>query len=270
MFSLVILLLYIFMGLMAQWGFLARDFALTNYSNVHQPPSVHYLLGTDFFGRSVLSRAIQGVRIALVVGFLSSGLAVFLGLSMGLFSGYFGRWVDDLVVWLYTTVESIPSILLVSAFVYCFGHGLLNLSIVIGSVCWVQLCRLVRSEVIKQKQQAYVASIRTFGAGSFYIIFKHILPNVVHLAFIQFNLIFIFSVKVEVILSFLGLGLEPGTPSWGAMIDSSRTELIQGIWWQISGASAFMFFLVLGISIFSNSLQRRVKQDQWIQSLKRS
>ena len=261
LFSFIILVFYILLALMAQWGFLASDFALTNYSNAYSSPSFHHLLGTDFFGRSVLSRAIQGVRIALIVGFFSSGLATFLGLSMGLLSGYLGKRVDDLIVWLYTTVDSIPSILLISAFVYCFGHGLFNLYIALGLTSWVKLCRLIRSEVIRQKKQDYVIAAQALGAGHLYIILRHLLPNVIHLALIQFNLIFIFTIKVEVILSFLGIGLEPGTPSWGIMINDAKMELARGIWWQLSGATAFMFFLILAINILSNSLQKALSPN---------
>ena len=256
-FSFMVLVFYILLALLAQWGFLASDFTLTDYSKAYASPSFNYLLGTDFFGRSVLSRAIQGIRIALIVGFFSSGFACFLGTFMGLLSGYFGRRVDDFIVWFYTTVDSIPSILLISAFVYCFGQGgVFHLSIALGLTSWVKLCRLIRGEVIRQKGKDYIISAQAVGAGHFYIIFRHILPNVIHIVLIQFNLIFIFAVKVEVILSFLGIGLEPGTPSWGAMINDAKAELIRGIWWQLLGSVIFMFFLILAMSILADSLRK--------------
>ncbi len=261
-FSLVILVFYILMALLAHWGFLASDFALTDHSRVYTSPSFHNLLGTDFFGRSVLSRAIQGTRIALIVGFFSSGLACFLGTFMGLLSGYFGKKVDDFIVWFYTTVDSIPSILLISSFVYCFGQGgLSHLYIALGLTSWAKLCRLIRAEVIKQKGKDYVDSVRAVGAGHFHIIFRHILPNVIHIVLIQFNLIFVFAVKVEVILSFLGIGLEPGTPSWGAMINDAKVELIRGIWWQLLGVVIFMFFLILAMNILADFLRRTLYSD---------
>ena len=261
-FSFVILTFYILLALLAQWGFLASDFALTDYSKAYTSPSLHHWLGTDFFGRSVLSRAIQGVRIALIVGFFSSGLACFLGTFMGLLSGYFGKKVDDFIVWLYTTVDSIPSILLISAFVYCFGQGgLSHLYMALGLTSWVKLCRLIRAEVIRQKEKDYVASVQAIGASHFHIIFKHILPNVIHLVLIQFNLIFVFAVKVEVILSFLGIGLEPGTPSWGTMINDAKVELTRGIWWQLLGATTFMFFLILAMNILADSLRKALSPE---------
>ncbi len=261
-FSVLALGFYLSLALLAQWGFLASDFSLTDHSRAYSSPSPSDWLGTDFFGRSVLSRVIQGTRIALIVGFFSSGLACLLGTLMGLLSGYFGKTVDDFIVWFYTTVDSIPSILLISAFVYCFGQGLSNLYMALGLTSWVKLCRLIRAEVIKQREKNYVVSARAIGAGHFYIIFRHILPNVTHLILLQFHLIFIFAIKVEVILSFLGLGLEPGTPSWGAIINDAKAELTRGIWWPLTGATVFMFFLVLSMNILADSLRKSLNSHR--------
>ena len=163
--SLFVFVFYMAMALLAQWGFLASDFAQTDYSNAHSSPSFHHPFGTDFLGRSVLSRAIHGTRIALIVGFFSASFATFIGLFLGLLSGYFGKKVDDFIVWFYTTMDSIPLILLISAFIYSLGHGLFNLYIVLGLTSWVKLCRLVRGETMKQKQKDYVISAQAIGVS---------------------------------------------------------------------------------------------------------
>ncbi len=254
--SLTIILGYVALALLAALGWLGMDFASTNMNLSYQPPSSEHWLGTDFLGRDVLSRAIHGTKIALLVGFFAATIATFIGLVFGSLAGFFGGWVDDLVVWLYTTVESIPYILLISAFAFSLGQGLSNLFIALGLTGWVKLCRLTRGEFLRHKNREYVAAAQALGTSSFAQIFKHILPNVLHIAYIQYSLSFIFAVKVEVILSYLGLGVEPGTPSWGIMINDAKAELTRGVWWNLTAATLFMFVLILAVNIFTDSLRQ--------------
>ncbi len=254
--SLTIIVGYIALALFAASGWLGMDFASTNMDLSYHPPSADHWLGTDFLGRDVLSRAIHGTKIALLVGFFAATIATFIGLTLGSLAGFFGGWVDDLVVWLYTTVESIPYILLISAFAFSLGQGLSNLFIALGLTGWVKLCRLTRGEFLRHKNREYVAAAQALGTSSFAQIFKHILPNVLHIAYIQYSLSFIFAVKVEVILSYLGLGVEPGTPSWGIMINDAKAELTRGVWWNLTAATLFMFVLILAVNIFTDSLRQ--------------
>ncbi|MCJ8275808.1 MAG: hypothetical protein MJK18_03130, partial [Bdellovibrionales bacterium] len=136
MFSFCVIVIYGLIALLAQFGLIASDFALVNNSNAYQPPSSDYWLGTDIFGRNVLSRAIHGTKTALAVGFVSTSLAAIIGLFLGSLAGYFGGKIDDLVIWLYTTVDSIPYILLISAFAFALGQGLTNLYLALGLTSW--------------------------------------------------------------------------------------------------------------------------------------
>ncbi len=250
-----VIVFYVVMALLAGAGLIAADYNLTDTDKKWLAPSAEYLFGTDIFGRSVLQRAIHGSVIAVTVGFFAAIIALFIGVTMGALAGYFGGWVDDSITWVYTTLDSIPYILLMASFQFALGQGLSNLFIALGLTSWVTLCRLVRAEFLKQKQKEYVESARSLGASHSRRIFLHIIPNVMHLGLIQFGLIFVSAIKIEVILSFLGLGVEAGVPSWGIMINEAKQELQRGFWWNLGAATVFMFGLVLAVNLFNDALR---------------
>lgn len=254
--SLSVIAFYSFLALLTSRGVIASDYALIKTDLSYSPPSANYFFGTDFLGRNVFSRALKGSEIALVIGFFAATLSTLIGLTLGLISAYFSGWIDDLVVWLYTTLESIPYILLIAGLSFTMGPGLSNLYIALGLTSWVSLCRLVRAEVYKQKKQDYVAAAESVGASHLRRMLRHILPNIYHIALIQFTLSFIYAIKVEVILSFLGLGVEPGVPSWGLMINEAKDELTRGVWWGLASATLMMFILVLAVNLLVHSLGR--------------
>ena len=255
MVSLFFVFGYIALALLATFGIIAQDFSVTNMESSFVPPGREYWFGTDFLGRDVFSRVIHGARIALTVGFFAATLASVIGLALGSLAGYFGGLIDDFVVWLYSTFESIPSILLVSAFAFSLGQGISNLFIALGLTSWVKLCRLTRGEFLKHKNMEYVTAAQALGASNYKRIVHHILPNVMHLAFVQFTLNFIYAIKNEVILSYLGLGVEPGTPSWGIMINDAKVELTRGVWWNLTAATVFMFVLVLSVNLLNDGIR---------------
>lgn len=241
-------------------GLCALDLIFTNYDlvnndNSFQPPSPEHWLGTDIFGRDVLARAAHGTVTSLIVGFFGAGLSVVIGTFLGALAGYFGGLIDELITWFYSTLDNIPYILLLVAFSFVSGPGLKTLCLAIGLTSWVGHCRLVRSEFIKQRGQEYVQGAFAMGAGHARRIFIHILPNTVHLVLINFSLGFVGAIKAEVILSYLGLGVEPGVPSWGMMISDARLELAREVWWGLAAATLFMFFLVLAFTLFNDALR---------------
>lgn len=254
--SFLILIAYMVIAALAGFGVIATDYGLVDNFNTYAPPSSEHLLGTDFLGRDVLARAIQGARLALLIGFFSASIATVIGFTMGMIGGYFGKWVDDLVVWVFTTIDSIPYILLVSAFSFVLGPGLINLYIALGLTGWVNLCRLVRAEVLKQKNLEYMSAAEAIGSSHFNRLFRHLSPNVLHLILIQFSLTFLGAIKVEVLLSYLGLGVEQGTPSWGFMISDAQIEFSRGVWWGLASASGMMFFLILSVNLLTDHLRK--------------
>ncbi|MAV91000.1 MAG: peptide ABC transporter permease [Bdellovibrionaceae bacterium] len=238
----------------------AMDLVFTSYSLVdntipYQAPSSAHWFGTDLFGRDVLARAAHGTVTSLIVGFVGAGLSVLIGTLLGALAGYFGGLVDELITWFYSTLDNIPYILLLVAFSFVSGPGLKTLCLAIGLTSWVGHCRLVRSEFIKQRGQEYVQGAFSMGASHARRIFVHILPNTLHLILISFSLGFVSAIKSEVILSYLGLGVEPGTPSWGMMISDAKLELSRGVWWGLAAATVFMFFLVLAFTLFNDAVR---------------
>ncbi len=190
-------------------------------------------------------------------------ISICIGLPLGAIAGYFRGWLDELIVWLFTTVQSIPGIILIMALAFVlkgrtlFGYPLQGISVVylaIGLTSWTGLCRLIRGEVIKHRDRDYVVAARAYGCSRKRIILRHIIPNVFHLVIISFSLRFVAFIHTEVILSFLGLGVK-GEPSWGTMIDDARLELYRGCWWQLAAATLAIGLLSLALNIVGDALR---------------
>lgn len=240
---------------------------MADYSRTNKPPSLEswkYLLGTDWAGRSVLLKTLLGAKVSMMVGLLANVIAVPLGLILGAIAGYYGKRTDDVIVWLYTTLASIPGIILLIAMRYAFKDitiggldltGIHGVYIALGLISWVGTCRLVRAEVMKIREFDYVMAARAIGTPGFMILLRHVLPNVLHIGIINFSLGFVGAIKAEVILSYLGLGVEVGTPSWGSMINAARLDLFVGRYWELTAAVGAMFFLVLALNIFGDRLR---------------
>lgn len=255
MISLLVIVVYLLMSLLCALDLIFTNYAVADNALAYQEPSARFWFGTDIFGRDVLARAAHGTVTSLVVGFFGAALAVTVGTVLGAIAGYFGGWIDELIVWFYTTVDTIPYILLVVAFSFVVGPGLSTLCLAIGLTSWISHCRIVRSEFMKHRAREYVQGAAALGAGHLRRIFLHILPNTFHLVLINFSLLFVTAVKSEVILSYLGLGVRPGTPSWGMMISDAKLELFRGVWWGLAAATIFMFFLVLAFTLFNDALR---------------
>ncbi|HHI79195.1 MAG TPA: ABC transporter permease [Planctomycetes bacterium] len=247
-----------------------------DFPESHAPPTSRAfplaLFGLDWSGRSVLLRVYHGCKVAFLVGTFGGILSVLIGMTLGLLAGFFGGWVDGLVVYIYSTVASIPYLLLMLAFAFILKQGgfatayresflanyvslgLFNIILVIGMTSWVSLCRLVRAETMKVRELDFVQAARSLGFGQFRILFKHVLPNVFHLVIISFSLTFVIAIKTEVILTFLGVGVDK-EPSWGSMIAIAKNELMRGIWWPLAAAGGMLFILTLSINYVGDALR---------------
>jgi peptide/nickel transport system permease protein len=251
--ALIVVVIYFSVAILTAMGFVAADWG-KEIGASYAPPSTQFLFGTDIFGRSVFLKMIKGVETAVAIGFVTSLISVVIGTVLGMLAGYFGGIVDELIVWFYTTFSSIPSIMLLIAIAFIMGKGMTTVFISLGVTSWVSLCRVVRGEVMKHKDREYVIAATSVGASHFRKLFHHILPNISHLLIINFSLTFQMAIKSEVILSYLGLGVQ-GRPSWGTMIDDSKLELARGVWWQLAAATLAMFFIVLAFNILGDALR---------------
>lgn len=216
-----------------------------------------HLLGTDRIGVDVLYQSCKSIRTALILGVLTTLLAVPFALLLGISAGYYGGWLDDLIQYIYTVLSSIPSVLFIAAFMILFGRGLPQLCLAMGIASWTSLCRLLRGETLKLREAEYVTAARTMGASSMGIIYRHILPNVMHLVMITAVLRFSNEVLAEAALTYLGIGVGADTMSWGTMINDARAELTRDpvIWWKLAAALFSMLGLVLPANIFADSVR---------------
>jgi peptide/nickel transport system permease protein len=213
-----------------------------------------HLLGTDLLGRDVLLQTLKGVRVALLIGGFSSLIVIPLALLFGMAAGYFGRRLDDVVLFLITTLSSIPTLLLLIALVMALGRGTLQVCIALGITSWVGFARVVRGETLKLRELDYVAAARALGAGHARILARHVLPNLMHLVVITFVLLFSRLVLSEAVLSWLRIGIDG---SWGQMIDQARDELARDpiVWWNLAAASLALFGLILAVNRLGDALR---------------
>ena len=211
-------------------------------------------LGTDILGRDVLYLTLKGARVALLIGGLTSLIAIPLALLLGVSAGYYGGRIDDVVFFVMSTLASIPGLLLLIALIMAMGRSTLSVCIALGVTSWVGLCRVSRGETLKLRELDYVQAARALGVSEFRIVLRHILPNLMHLVIITFVLMFSGLVLSEAILSWLGIGVDG---SWGQMIDQARDELSREpvIWWNIAAAGTALFGLLLAVNFVGDALR---------------
>ncbi|MBI9106294.1 MAG: ABC transporter permease [Spirochaetales bacterium] len=220
-------------------------------------PSSAHLLGTDNFGRDVLSRIIHGSRPALIVGLVSVGVAVLIGTAVGLAAGLGNVAADNILMLLMDSILSFPTILLAITVVSFLGYGLVQVMLAIGFIFSPVFARLVRAETLSIKTEGYVEASRALGSGVFKIIIKHILPNLLGKVVVQCSITFAMAVVIEASLSFLGLGTQPPEPSWGLMLKDARNYLYQAPWMAIFPGLT-LAFAVLSFNIIGDTLSEKL------------
>lgn len=219
-----------------------------------QPPSSDHLFGTDDLGRDVLSRVIYGARVSLWVGFFSVCASVIVGCFLGLIAGYYGGWVDTIISRCFDIILAFPSILLSIAIVTILGLGLTNALIAVAIVGIPTYGRLIRSRVISVSEEEYIASARVIGMSRSRILIKYVLPNSIAPVIVQATLGFGSAIISAASLGFLGLGAQPPTPEWGAMISQSRQYLLTSYWTVLYPGLAIML-TVLGFNMLGDGLR---------------
>lgn len=232
----------------------------------------YHILGTDKVGEDVFYQTLKSVRTGLLIGTLTTLVMLPAAILLGIAAGYFRGWVDDFIQYLYTTLNSIPGVLLIAAAilmlqVYMSNNAesfsslveradlrLLFLCVILGVTSWTGLCRLLRGESLKLREADYVQASLALGVGHFTLITRHILPNVMHIVIITLVLDFSGLVLAEAVLSYVNIGVDPTMNSWGNMINSARLELARDpvVWWSLAAAFLFMFVLVLAANLFAD------------------
>jgi peptide/nickel transport system permease protein len=234
--------------------------------------TAYHVLGTDKVGQDVLYLSLKSIRTGLVIGTVTTLVMLPFALLLGIAAGYFRGWVDDVIQYVYTVLSSIPSVLLIAAAVLMVQvivqmHAdwfetsaaradvrLLALCLILGVTSWTGLCRLLRGETLKLREQEYIQAAQAFGVSSFRIITRHIVPNVMHIVLISVVMDFSALVLAEAVLSYIGVGVDPTTNSFGNMINAARLEMGREpmVWWSLASAFGFMLMLVLSANLFAD------------------
>ena len=235
----------------------------------------YHILGTDKVGQDVFYQSLKSIRTGLVIGTLSTLIMLPFAVMLGIMAGYLKGWVDDVIQYLYTTLNSIPSVLLIAAVVLMIQVYMANnpemfetdaeradarlffLCVVLGITSWTGLCRLLRGEALKLSAVDYVQAAQAFGVSKFNILWRHIRPNIMHIVLIAIVLDFSGLVLAEAVLSYVGVGVDPTMHSWGNLINGARLEMAREpmVWWSLLAAFIFMFVLVLAANLFSDAIR---------------
>jgi peptide/nickel transport system permease protein len=223
-------------------------------SPILQRPGLHHWMGTDHLGRDVLSRVVHGTRVAVLAGGVSVGIAILFGVMMGLAAGYWGGWIDDVLMRLVDTLWSFPTLVLALAITASLGPGLANAMIAIGIVFTPAFARLVRAQALSIREREFAVAARALGAGPWRMMLFHIWPNVLGPIVVQSSLMIPQAIIAEATLSFLGLGIEPPDPSWGSMLRQAYQYIERAPWLSLFPGTA-MFLTVLGLNLLGDGLR---------------
>jgi peptide/nickel transport system permease protein len=211
--------------------------------------------GTDALGRCVLSRILYGARVSLTVGFIAVGIALFLGITLGVTAGYYGGWVDAVVMRIVDIMFAFPALLLAIVIVAVIGQGLNKTMIALGIVYTPQMARIIRSSVLYIKEMEYIEVQRAIGSSHLRVILRHVLPNSIAPVIVYSTLMLATAILDCAALGFLGLGAQPPTPEWGAMLSKSYSYIVSGAWWAATFSGIAILFAVLGLNLLGDGLR---------------
>lgn len=253
MAGLSIVILLIVVTAFAPW-IAPHDPLKHNYIHLVESPSAQFPLGTDNYGRDILSRILYGAKYALLLGVTIVAIEGLIGITLGLLAGYYGRIVETIIMRITDIMLSIPAIVLALAIAGLLGGGLVNVIIAVGIVGWRGYTRLVRSEVLSIKEEFYVEAAKASGADTASIMLRHILPNISTTIIVYMSLSIPGAILWAAGLSFLGLGAQPPTPEWGAMLSDGR-DFMRRAWWMTTFPGLAIMFTILGFNFLGDGLR---------------
>jgi peptide/nickel transport system permease protein len=231
-----------------------RDPGAIDISSRLQPPCWDYPLGTDDLGRDVFSRILYGARISLLVGFVAVGIATFIGIVLGALAGYYDRWVDSFIMRFVDIMFCFPSFFLILAVIAFLEPSIWNIMVIIGLTGWMGVARLVRAEFLSLRERDFVQAARALGASDVRVIFRHILPNALSPILVSATLGVAGAILTESALSFLGIGVQPPTPSWGNMLIAGK-QTLGTAWWLSAFPGLAILITVLGYNLLGEGIR---------------
>lgn len=250
----LVIILFIFVIALFAPLLTKEDPTKIDIKNILSPPSSSHWMGTDELGRDVYSRILYASRVSLNVGFMAVGISILIGVIVGAFSGYYGGKIDDVLMRLTDMMLSIPTFFLILATIAFLGPNLFNIMIIIGITSWMGVARLVRGQFLSTKEMDYITAIRALGAEDWRIIFIHLLPNTLSPVYVSAILGVAGAILVESALSFLGLGIQPPTPSWGNILMAGKDN-IEIAWWLSFFPGMAILITVLGYNLLGEGLR---------------
>ncbi|PLX67994.1 MAG: peptide ABC transporter permease [Denitrovibrio sp.] len=251
--GLIIVLIFVALAIFAPY-ISTHDPSFINFDSVFLAPSADHYFGTDDLGRDVFSRIVYGSRISLFVGFVAVGISISIGLLLGLVAGYFGGFVDLIIMRFVDIMLCFPSFFLILAVIAFLNPSIFNVMAIIGLTGWMGVTRLVRAEVLSVKTRDFIVSAKVQGIPSWLILSKHILPNVLTPIFVTATLGVAGAILTESSLSFLGLGVQPPTPSWGNILTAGKDNIMFA-WWLSFFPGIAIFITVLGYNLLGEGLR---------------
>jgi peptide/nickel transport system permease protein len=264
--GLSIVLLMLAVALTAQWWvpFPGDVTGNVNMTKRLKPPSTTHLFGTDDAGRDVFSRTIMATRTSFQVGVIILVVAITVGVSLGALAGYFGGWANQVIMRVCDIMLTFPGIFLPLALTAALGRGMTNAMLALAITWWPGYCRLVEAQVLKAREEDFVAGARAIGAGHRRVLFRHILPNLMTAMIVKASMDFGFAVLSLAALGFIGVGIQPPEPDWGSMIAQGR-RFIPASWWYATFPGLFMFITVLGFNLLGDGLRDLLDPNSSVQ-----
>lgn len=254
---IVLILVALFAPLIAPYSPTAIDI-----KNILSPPSANHIFGTDELGRDVFSRMIWGSRVSLQVGFVAVGIAVLIGILIGAIAGYYGGWIDSILMRFVDVMLTIPTLFLILAVIALVTPSIVVIMVIIGITSWMGISRLVRAEFLTLKERDFVLAARAIGANDMRIIFKHILPNALAPVLVTATFRIAGAILLESGLSFLGLGIQPPTPSWGNILTSGKDNITIA-WWLSFYPGIAILIAALSYNLVGEGLRDALDPRLW-------
>ncbi|NNG00803.1 MAG: ABC transporter permease [Desulfobacteraceae bacterium] len=249
----IVILAFAMLALAAPWVS-THDPLKADVMNWKAPPSMDHFFGTDEYGRDIFSRVIHGTRISMYISFLSVLIATFFGVSIGAISGFYGGWIDNIIMRFMDAVMSFPAILLAIGIMAVMGGSIYNVTIALGFVYIPRFARIIRGSALSLRQKEFVEASLALGSSDFTIIFRHILPNCMAPLIVQITLSLAYAILAETGLSFLGLGAPPPAPSWGNILSDARNLMLDAPWMTVFPGIAITM-CVLGFNLLGDALR---------------
>ncbi|GMR14566.1 MAG: hypothetical protein BMS9Abin30_0170 [Gammaproteobacteria bacterium] len=254
MSGLLIVLFFTVVALSVWIGLLGQGWSEVSGNSWESISATHWF-GTNLLGQDILQRTLFGAATAFEIGLIVTGFSILLGTVLGALAGWYSHsWLDEIILWLKGVLDSIPFYLFAAAVAFALQGNRWAMHLAMIITFWTTTARIVRGEVMRIKQREFIEAARAIGLPGITVVFRHVLPNTVHILLVQATIVFVVAIKTEVILSFLGLGIRDGV-SWGLMLAESSQEVVAGQFGNFTAASVSLFIMLMGFNLFTDALQ---------------